>query len=424
MRWWWRTSAPRSTYPDLAHHTILLGPRYRELLDDIFDKKILAPDFSLYLHAPTRTDPSLAPPGCENFYVLSPVPHLQSGTDWAVEGPRYREKLFEYLEQTCIPGLRENLVTERMITPQHFHDELSSVQRRGLLHPAGAARSRPISAFTTSPRTSHGLYFVGAGTHPGAGMPGVLSSAKVVDRLIPDVDGTGNARDPIAGTHAGVMQCSTGAGHRAATIGWPAAQWIRHHSKSSSSRRCCCRRGCGRARGRCTRSAGAPTTRSTRRPSWRIGSALRRVDGLRRRLDAVYEGRAARRSDRSRVRPGGRAASRFRARCPRRCSPAWRWTRAASATTATTSCSLYCFRVAVDRGPDDDAHHGLLATTWPTCAPPISASAMQLTNIARDVGEDARRGRVYLPRALLAEVGADPRRCWRRTRRARRSARR
>jgi phytoene desaturase len=191
----------KKTYPDLAHHTILLGPRYRELLDDIFDKKMLAPDFSLYLHAPTRTDPSLAPPGCENFYVLSPVPHLQSGNDWDKEGTQYRDKLFQYLEETCIPGLRENLVTERFITPQTFQDELASEK--------GAAFSiQPVLTqsayfrFHNQSEDVDGLFLVGAGTHPGAGLPGVLSSAKVVDRLIADRGGTGNARDPIAGTHA------------------------------------------------------------------------------------------------------------------------------------------------------------------------------------------------------------------------------
>jgi phytoene desaturase len=201
----------KKQYPELAHHTILLGPRYRELLDDIFDKKILAPDFSLYLHAPTRTDPSLAPPGCENFYVLSPVPHLNnaassqasSGTDWAVEGPRYREKLFAHLETCGIPGLRENLVTERMITPQHFQDELNSVNGAAFsIQPV--LRQSAYFRFHNKSEDVEGLYFVGAGTHPGAGMPGVLSSAKVVDRLIPDMDGTGNKRDPIAGTHARV----------------------------------------------------------------------------------------------------------------------------------------------------------------------------------------------------------------------------
>jgi phytoene desaturase len=191
----------KKVYPDLAHHMILLGPRYRSLLTDIFDKKVLADDFSLYLHAPTRTDPTMAPPGCEAFYVLAPVPHLQAGLDWEKIGEGYRERIFDYLEQTAIPGLRENLVTSRFITPQTFQDELNS------LH--GAAFSlQPVlrqSAYFRPHNRSEdigGLYFVGAGTHPGAGMPGVLSSAKVVDRLIADRAGTGNPRDPIAGSHA------------------------------------------------------------------------------------------------------------------------------------------------------------------------------------------------------------------------------
>jgi phytoene desaturase len=192
----------KKQYPDLAHHTILLGPRYRELLHDIFDRKVLAPDFSLYLHAPTRTDPTLAPPGCENFYVLSPVPHLESGDDWSKRGAEYQETIFEHLEKNGIPGLRENLVTSRFITPDTFAGELASEK--------GAAFSiQPVLTqsayfrFHNKSEDVDGLYLVGAGTHPGAGMPGVLSSAKVVDRLIADVDGTGNARDPIAGTHAG-----------------------------------------------------------------------------------------------------------------------------------------------------------------------------------------------------------------------------
>jgi phytoene desaturase len=191
----------KRTYPDLAHHTILLGPRYKELLSDIFDKKKLAPDFSLYLHAPTRTDPSLAPPGHENFYVLSPVPHLDSGTNWETEGPIYQEKLFDYLEKTCIPGLRENLVTSRIITPQHFHDDLNSEKGAAFSIQPVLLQSAYFRFHNQSEDISN-LYFVGAGTHPGAGMPGVLSSAKVVDRLIADRDGTGNELDPIAGTHA------------------------------------------------------------------------------------------------------------------------------------------------------------------------------------------------------------------------------
>jgi phytoene desaturase len=191
----------RRTYPELHHHTILLGPRYRELLDEIFEKKRLANDFSLYLHAPTRTDPSLAPPGCENLYVLAPVPHLQSDTDWNAEGVRYRDRLFSYLEKICLPSLRSDLVTSRFITPQHFANDLNS-------HFGAAFSIQPLltqSAYFRFHNRSEevcGLYLVGAGTHPGAGVPGVLSSAKIVDRLIADGAGTGNPRDPIAGTHS------------------------------------------------------------------------------------------------------------------------------------------------------------------------------------------------------------------------------
>ena len=192
----------KKQYPDIAHHTILLGPRYRELLDDIFEKKLLAEDFSLYLHAPTRTDPSLAPPGCENFYVLSPVPHLESGHDWSREGDAYQEKLFKYLETTGIPGLRENLITSRYITPKTFSEELNS-EKGAAFSIQPVLRQSAYFRFHNKSEEVDGLFLVGAGTHPGAGLPGVLSSAKVVDRLIADVDGTGNRRDPIAGTHAG-----------------------------------------------------------------------------------------------------------------------------------------------------------------------------------------------------------------------------
>ena len=175
----------KKKYERVAHHTIMLGPRYKELLHDIFEKKILAEDFSLYLHRPTATDPSMAPDGCDAFYVLSPVPHLESGTDWAVEGERYRLKISQYLSDTLLPGLEENLVTSRVLTPQGFHDDYLSLK--------GAAFSiEPVllqSAFFRPHNKSEdvdGLFLVGAGTHPGAGMPGVLSSARVLDSIVPD----------------------------------------------------------------------------------------------------------------------------------------------------------------------------------------------------------------------------------------------
>ena len=174
-------------YPDVAHHTILLGPRYKALLDDIFENKVLADDFSLYLHRPTATDPSMAPEGCDAFYVLSPVPHLDSGVDWTAKAEAYRRAVSRYLSGSILPDLEEQLVTSRMLTPQGFLDDYLSFK--------GAAFSiEPVltqSAYFRPHNESEdvdGLYFVGAGTHPGAGMPGVISSARVLDTVVPDAE--------------------------------------------------------------------------------------------------------------------------------------------------------------------------------------------------------------------------------------------
>lgn len=172
-------------YPGVAHHTILLGPRYRGLLHDIFERKVLAEDFSLYLHRPTATDPALAPDGCDAFYVLSPVPHLESGTDWAVEGERYRRKIERYLDAALLPGLARHVVTSRTLTPQGFQDDLLSFRGAAF----GMAPVLTQSAYFRPHNASEdvaGLYLVGAGTHPGAGVPGVLSSARVLDAVVPD----------------------------------------------------------------------------------------------------------------------------------------------------------------------------------------------------------------------------------------------
>lgn len=173
----------RRAWPELAHHTIVLGRRYKGLLDDIFRRRVLADDFSLYLHAPTRTDTSLAPPGFDTFYVLSPVPNTRSGVRWNEVRFRYFDRVLETLEQRALPGLRDRIVTRRMMTPDDFARDLRS--------PDGAAFG-PEPVLTQSAWFRYhnrapdidGLYFVGAGTHPGAGIPGVLSSAKVLDRLV------------------------------------------------------------------------------------------------------------------------------------------------------------------------------------------------------------------------------------------------
>jgi len=174
----------RRRHTQLAHHDILFGPRYEELLHDIFNGPGLADDFSLYLHAPTLTDQSVAPDGCEAFYVLSPVPHLgKARIDWEVEGPRYRDRILEYLEKRYIPNLREDLVTTRILTPLDFQRVLNS-------HHGSAFSLEPILTQSAFFRVHNrdgrigGLYFAGAGTHPGAGVPGVVNSAKATAGLM------------------------------------------------------------------------------------------------------------------------------------------------------------------------------------------------------------------------------------------------
>jgi phytoene desaturase len=175
----------RRQYPAVAHHTIMLGPRYEGLLADIFTRHVLADDFSLYLHRPTATDPALAPPGSDAFYVLSPVPNLLSGTDWTETAERYRRAIEDLLGSTVLPGLRGEIVTSRLLTPQDFQDRLSSFR-------GAAFGMEPVlmqSAFFRPHNQSEDverLYIVGAGTHPGAGLPGVLSSARVLDKVVPD----------------------------------------------------------------------------------------------------------------------------------------------------------------------------------------------------------------------------------------------
>lgn len=170
--------------PHLRHHTICFGPRYKGLIDEIYGKNALADDFSLYLHSPCATDPSLAPPGGSAHYALSPVPHLGTADiDWAVEGPRYRDRILDYLQAHYIPHLRDNLVTTRIFTPKDFETELNAFQ--------GSAFSlEPVLTQSAWFRTHNrddvipNLYFVGAGTHPGAGVPGVIGSAKATSGLM------------------------------------------------------------------------------------------------------------------------------------------------------------------------------------------------------------------------------------------------
>jgi phytoene desaturase len=171
-------------YPDVQHHTILLGPRYEGLLTDIFKNKIVAKDFSLYLHRPTATDTSLAPAGCDAFYVLSPVPHLASGTDWRTAAEPYRKQIEKYLSDSILPGLEAEIATSLMLTPQDFQDKLNSVNGAAFSLEPVLTQSAWFRPHNKSEEIDN-LYLVGAGTHPGAGMPGVIASAKVLDRVVP-----------------------------------------------------------------------------------------------------------------------------------------------------------------------------------------------------------------------------------------------
>ena len=171
-------------YDNLRHHTIIMPERYRELIHDIFDGQGMPEDLALYLHVPTKTDPSMAPPGCESLYVLAPVPNLAHGIDWEQEAPAFRNKIIHFLEyEAGLEGLEASIVTEQAFTPLDFASE----QRSYL----GAAFSIEPTLFQSAYFRPHnrsrdidGLYFVGAGTHPGAGIPGVLLSANITSRLV------------------------------------------------------------------------------------------------------------------------------------------------------------------------------------------------------------------------------------------------
>ncbi len=172
-------------YDEVPHHMMVLGPRYKGLLDDIFKHHRLSTDFSLYLHRPSATDPSMAPAGCDTFYALSPVPHLDSGTDWRSQAEPYRQAVAQALERTVLPGLSQNLRASLVTTPLDFQDRLLSYKGAAFgLEPLllQSAYFRPHNRSEDLP----GLYMVGASTHPGAGVPGVLMSAKALDQVVPD----------------------------------------------------------------------------------------------------------------------------------------------------------------------------------------------------------------------------------------------
>lgn len=174
----------RKQYPGLLHHTLILSERYRELVRDIFDRHVLPDDFSMYLHVPTRTDLAMAPPGCESMYVLVPVPHLGSGTDWTGTRDAYARKILNFLEHDFgLTDLQANLDVLEMFTPGDFHTRLNAHLGSAFSIEPRLTQSAYFRPHNRSEDISH-LYFTGAGTHPGAGLPGVLLSAAAAESCV------------------------------------------------------------------------------------------------------------------------------------------------------------------------------------------------------------------------------------------------
>ena len=173
----------KKTYPDVEHHTIKFGDKYKEHLNDIFDKKKLNKDISYYLHRPSATDKSMAPDGNDCFYVLVPVPNNQSKLDWKIEGEKMKDLVIDKMEKALLPNLRKNIVADFYLTPDYFEKELNTKFGSGFSIQPKFTQSAYFR-FHNKSEVCEGLYFVGAGTHPGAGVPGVLSSAKVLDKII------------------------------------------------------------------------------------------------------------------------------------------------------------------------------------------------------------------------------------------------
>lgn len=169
-------------YQDVAHHTIWFGDRYRELIHEIFHGDKLPDDFSLYLHRPTATDASFAPEGCDSFYVLAPVPNLNASIDWNLEGPKLRDRIIQSLDKTILPGLRNHITSDFFMTPEDFKSDYLSELGSGFSISPIFSQSAWFR-FHNRSEILENLFLVGAGTHPGAGVPGVLCSAKVLDRI-------------------------------------------------------------------------------------------------------------------------------------------------------------------------------------------------------------------------------------------------
>ena len=172
----------KKKYENVAHHTIYFGNSYKEHLNKIFEKKELSEDISYYLHRPSATDPNMSPDGQDAFYVLVPVPNNLSKINWVKEGEKFKNLVLDKMDQTVLPGIKENVLSDFYLTPDYFEIDLATKYGSGFSIQPKFSQSAYFR-FHNQSEIFKNLYFVGAGTHPGAGMPGVLSSAKVLDKL-------------------------------------------------------------------------------------------------------------------------------------------------------------------------------------------------------------------------------------------------
>lgn len=183
--WYVGTKGTKGRWDNMGHHTIALGPRYKGLLDDIFHNRVLADDFSLYIHRPSVTDPSVAPDGDDTFYILSPVPNMLGDAKWPQAAEAYQKRILDFIDRDLMPGFSQTIKTSRTITPAYFETALHSTDGAAFGPEPLFSQSAWLRPHNRS-KDVDGLYLVGAGTHPGAGIPGVLSSALILDKVVPD----------------------------------------------------------------------------------------------------------------------------------------------------------------------------------------------------------------------------------------------
>lgn len=200
--WYFGTKGTAKMWPEVVHHSVVVGPRYEGHVNDLFIKGKLAEDMSLYVHRPSVTDPSAAPQGDDTFYVLSPVPNLgfDNGVDWAVEAEKYKAKVLAVLEERLLPGVTGKITEEVVFTPETFRDRYLSPLGAGFSLEPRIFQSAWFRPHNTSEEVD-GLYLTGAGTHPGAGVPSVIGSAELVAQMIADVppeDRVTKAAAPVA----------------------------------------------------------------------------------------------------------------------------------------------------------------------------------------------------------------------------------